>query len=155
MINSGRSLFPDQDEALVHASCVALDTKALLILGGSGAGKSSLALSLMSLGAQLVADDRVSLRMERGSVTASSPKTIAGLIEARGLGILNAPHGPAGLAWVVDMDEVETERLPLSRKIVVLRQTLPLFHTVKSPHFAALLMQLMKSGRVAPEWPTR
>ena len=74
------------DEVL-HASCVGLDGDAVLILGKSGAGKSALALTLMAYGAQLVADDRVVLRPVDGRIIASAPDTIAGLIEARGVGI--------------------------------------------------------------------
>ena len=45
----------------IHASCVALAGKGVLILGDSGAGKSDLALRLMDDGARLVADDRTEL----------------------------------------------------------------------------------------------
>jgi len=43
----------------IHASCVAVDGKGLLITGASGSGKSALALQLMAFGAHLIADDRV------------------------------------------------------------------------------------------------
>ena len=39
--------------SLVHASCVAVDGKGLLILGPSGAGKSALALALIAMGAPI------------------------------------------------------------------------------------------------------
>ncbi|MFQ5437976.1 MAG: HPr kinase/phosphorylase, partial [Paracoccaceae bacterium] len=47
---------------IVHAGAVAFDRRAVLILGPSGSGKSSLALELMSRGASLVSDDRTILR---------------------------------------------------------------------------------------------
>jgi len=48
---------PTQENVL-HASCVCLEGRAVLIRGASGSGKSGLALQLIALGAALVADDR-------------------------------------------------------------------------------------------------
>jgi HPr kinase/phosphorylase len=75
----------------IHASCVAIGAKGVLILGESGAGKSDLALRLIDDGARLVADDRTELYLARGGLYARAPKTIAGLIEARGLGVVALP----------------------------------------------------------------
>ena len=49
---------------ILHASCVALAGRGLLIRGAPGSGKSTLALTLMGLGADLVGDDRIDLRLE-------------------------------------------------------------------------------------------
>jgi hypothetical protein len=86
----------------IHASCVVLEKAAaifgappgdgVLILGASGAGKSSVALKLLAMGAQLVADDRVELFEDEQVLWARAPATLAGLIEARGLGIVTLPH---------------------------------------------------------------
>lgn len=65
--------------------------KAVLILGDSGAGKSDLLLRLMDDGAKLVADDRTELYVTRGRLCARAPKSIAGLMEVRGLGIVAQP----------------------------------------------------------------
>ncbi|GBR71314.1 hypothetical protein GKA01_17630 [Gluconobacter kanchanaburiensis NBRC 103587] len=59
----------------------------VLISGPSGSGKSELALMLMDVGFDLVADDRVLL----DGVVASAPERLAGLIEVRGVGILRTP----------------------------------------------------------------
>lgn len=75
----------------IHAGCVALGAKGVLILGESGAGKSDLMLRLMDEGAMLVADDRTDLCVAKGRLVASAPKTIAGLIEVRGLGLVSRP----------------------------------------------------------------
>ena len=73
---------------------------ALLILGASGRGKSALALGLMAAGATLVADDRTHLHARRRrQLVASAPAAIAGLIEARGIGILKAEALGGGAAW--------------------------------------------------------
>jgi HPr kinase/phosphorylase len=85
-----------------------------LLRGRSGAGKSDLALRLIEGGADLVADDRVVLMQDGGRLLASPPPNLAGLIEARGLGILRLAHLDAvPLYLVVDLvapDQVE--RLP-------------------------------------------
>ncbi len=61
----------------LHASCVSIAGKGVLLLGVSGSGKSDLALRLIDSGAILVADDRVDI--------ASSPSpALAG--EGRGGG---------------------------------------------------------------------
>jgi HPr kinase/phosphorylase len=78
--------------ANIHASCVALGGKGVLLLGPSGAGKSDLALRLIDGGARLVADDRCELFVRAGKLCARAPDSIAGLIEMRGIGIIALPH---------------------------------------------------------------
>lgn len=78
-------------ETNVHASCVAIGTKGVLLLGTSGAGKSDLALRLIDDGAKLVADDRTILFIAKGALHAKPPASIKGLIEIRGVGIVKLP----------------------------------------------------------------
>ena len=78
------------EEIVVAASCVAVEGRAALILGASGRGKSTLALTLMAMGATLVSDDGVVLRRAPDGLTASAPPALAGLVEARGIGLLRA-----------------------------------------------------------------
>lgn len=132
----------------VHASVVALDGRGLMILGPSGAGKSTLALQLMAVGAALVADDRANLSRDGAQVIASCPPQIAGRIEARGVGILNArPYGPVPLGLVVDLGAVEVDRLPQSRSHDVLGVALPLVLGPHRPHLYAALRQFLSEGR--------
>jgi serine kinase of HPr protein (carbohydrate metabolism regulator) len=106
---------------LVHATCVALRLgrtwQAILLRGPSGAGKSDLALRLIEAGARLVADDQTALTRNGRTVTASAPARIAGLIEARGIGIVKLARsqltGRAPVRLLVDLTSPERiERLP-------------------------------------------
>ncbi|MEP4377830.1 MAG: HPr kinase/phosphatase C-terminal domain-containing protein [Alphaproteobacteria bacterium] len=81
----------------VHATCVALPDAGggwagLLLRGSSGAGKSDLALRLIDGGARLVADDQTELRSVDGVVMANAPRSLAGKIEVRGVGIVDLPY---------------------------------------------------------------
>ena len=82
-------------EANIHASCVAIGGRGVLLLGKSGVGKSDLALRLIAEGARLVADDRTILFAIRGALHAKAPETIKGLLEIRGVGIVAFPARPA------------------------------------------------------------
>ncbi len=135
------------DQQTVHATCVAWDGQGVLITGRAGQGKSALALQLMALGFMLVADDRVRLERRDDAVIASCPASIAGLIEARGIGILNAAHAAqATLLLVVDLDETEHERLPKRGKVTLLGCEIALIRAIHGPHFAAAILQIVKAG---------
>ena len=73
----------------LHGSCVAINNKGVLFLGGSSSGKSDVCLRLiMQKKAVLVADDRVDLQLDNNNnIIANAPQNIAGLLEVRGLGI--------------------------------------------------------------------
>lgn len=119
-----------------------------MLIGPSGSGKSGLALQLIALGAVLIADDRVVLRSQGAGVTLHCPPTIKGLIEARGIGILNADHvAEAPLACVVDMGQHELDRLPGRRNVTYLGTEIPLLWRCDAPHFAAGILHLVTYGR--------
>lgn len=97
---------------LVHASCVAIGGRGVLIAGRSGAGKSDLALRLIDRGAILVSDDYCEVDDAGGRLVARAPATIAGRIEVRGIGIVALDHlSQAKVALFVDLD-VPPERMP-------------------------------------------
>ncbi len=123
--------------------------RGVLIVGPPGAGKSALALQLMAFGAGLVADDRTRLSVpDDGPPLAAAAPNIAGRIEARGVGILAAdPAPPCRLALVVDLAEVERERLPPPRTVRLMGRDLPLLHKVESPHFGPAILQYLKGDR--------
>jgi len=97
-----------------HASAVAFGPeRGILILGRSGAGKSRLALALIDVGAQLVADDQVLLTAQDGALYARAPRSIAGMIEVRGLGLLTMAYRRlARLVLAIDLDLPPARRLP-------------------------------------------
>lgn len=137
--------------SVIHATSVSLAGRALLILGRSGAGKSGLALDLIALGSALISDDRTELRLIGDRIYAHPVASIAGRIEARGLGILRLPAAPpAPIKAVVDLDVLETERLPTFRTRRLLDVDLPLLHKVDSPSFAAALSAYLRYERTDP-----
>ncbi|MDR3424310.1 MAG: HPr kinase/phosphatase C-terminal domain-containing protein [Alphaproteobacteria bacterium] len=99
----------------LHASCVAIGSKAVLLCGASGAGKSDLALRLIDGGAQLVSDDQTMLRCEGGVLFASPPPSIEGMIEIRHIGLVKMPFVssvPVALMIELAGDDALLERLP-------------------------------------------
>jgi serine kinase of HPr protein (carbohydrate metabolism regulator) len=108
-----------------HAGLVALRLggawRGVLIEGGSGAGKSDLALRALQSGFRLVADDRTLVWASGGSLFGRAPDALAGLIEVRGLGVLAEPWiGFAEIALVVDcVADAAVERAPDLETLVI------------------------------------
>ncbi|WP_299288585.1 hypothetical protein [uncultured Tateyamaria sp.] len=134
----------------LHATSVAIQGQGVLICGASGTGKSSLALQLMALGAQLISDDRTELRVDQGTLRASAPTSIRGLIEARGIGLLNAEAVEATIRLVIDLDQTETNRLPYAHEIEILGCTIPCLHKAETDAWPAAILQYVKGGRREP-----
>lgn len=131
----------------LHASAVAFDGQAALLIGPSGCGKSTFALSLIAIGGVLVADDRVCPECRENTLWLSAPKALRDRIEARGVGILNTPSQHAEARLVVDLAHVETERMPARRDIVIEGVRLPMIRKVESPAFAAMVRVYLSGGR--------
>lgn len=109
---------PGASELLIHGTCVALGNRAALLKGEPGSGKSDLALRFVSSfsadGAVLVADDQVRVWREGDGLVAGPPETLAGLLEVRGVGIVEMGHvKSAALELIVTLSPAETiQRLP-------------------------------------------
>lgn len=110
--------------ANIHASCVMLERagvafgapalSGILLLGRSGAGKSSLVLRLLAAGARLVADDRVELFTRRKQLMARPVPNLAGYLEVRGVGIVELEHArEAPISLVVKLTGPIPPRLPM------------------------------------------
>ena len=109
----------------VHASCVAIGGRGVLIAGGSGRGKSDLALRLVDRGARLVSDDYTRVRAEAGRLYGSAPPRIAGRLEVRGVGIVDMEAvAEAPLCLLADLGAAP-DRLPDPRSRSLLGIDLP------------------------------
>ncbi len=137
--------------AIVHASAVVLDGQGVLIRGRSGAGKSRLALELIALGATLVADDRTCLIGRGGRLLLAPPPSLAGLVEARGVGILRLPHAEnVPLALLVDLDRPAAARFPEHETTLLLGREIVTIRGADHPFLAAALCCYLTGERIAP-----
>jgi HPr kinase/phosphorylase len=130
----------------VHGSCACRNGEAVLVIGPPGSGKSDLVLRLLARGFVLVADDQVDV----SNGFASAPPALAGLLEARGLGIVRLPYAErARLALVVELGGA-LERLPVP--VMHADLGLPLVrldgHAASAPDCVMLAMDCV-SGRVS------
>lgn len=133
---------------IVHATTVAIDGRGVLIMGAAGTGKSGLALALIAHGAVLVADDQTHLSLAGVHVIAGCPAPLRGIIEARGLGLLNAPCLPeVPLHLCIDLDQTETERLPPRRKVTFMERPVDLVLGSPHRHFPSAVLHYVRYGR--------
>jgi serine kinase of HPr protein (carbohydrate metabolism regulator) len=129
----------------LHASCVAIDGRAVLIAGPSGSGKSDLALRMLDRGFTLVSDDRTIICKEDGKLFAAAPDTIKGKLEVRGIGIVDMNEvQDVPVALMVEL-ATEIERLPDdSRDRAILGIGVPLINidarTASAPSKVALAL---------------
>lgn len=98
--------------APLHVTSVMIGGRVLLLMGGSGRGKSDLALRLIDRGALLVSDDYTDLSARDGVLYASAPARIAGQMEIRGIGIVDMTFVDEGpVALILDLDRAP-DRMP-------------------------------------------
>ena len=111
----------------LHASCVELNQAGVVLLGPSGSGKSDLALRLIDGGARLIADDRLAVEREGERLFGRPAAALAGLLEVRGVGIVQLPYrAVCRLGLVVDLDpQARPERLPEPDVLPLLGVALP------------------------------
>jgi HPr kinase/phosphorylase len=98
----------------IHATSISINAHAVLFRGPSGSGKSDLALRMIDRGAKLVSDDRCNLEVSEDRIMVTAPETISGLMEIRGVGVVNIGTEPfASLALIVDLvSPEEMDRMP-------------------------------------------
>ncbi len=73
----------------LHATLLEIYGRGVLLMGASGIGKSEIALELVRRGHRLVADDRVDIVNINRRLTGSCPELTKGVMEVRGIGIIN------------------------------------------------------------------
>lgn len=111
----------------LHASCVltgkagvalgAPEDAAILLFGDSCVGKSAMTLGIIARGGVLVADDRTLVSVRGGALWAEPHPRLAGLIEAREVGIVRLPcSAPAKIALAVEL--VPGARMPMPADFV-------------------------------------
>ena len=103
----------------IHASAILINERVLLVRGPSGSGKSTLVLQLLEQARQradiftaLISDDRVFLTRHGHHLIAGAPEPLKGLIEARGLGLLQIPFEAAGVVGAVLEFDGDAARYP-------------------------------------------
>ena len=131
-------------QVLLHASTVAIENLAVVIRGASGSGKSALALQLMALGGELIADDQTALEIRGDEVFARKPATLPNMIEARGIGLLPVHlAGPAKVALIVDLDQTHSERLPAPESEKILGISITVWRKITGDHFPAAIFHYL------------
>lgn len=91
----------------VHATCLVMGDRGVLIRGDAGTGKTTLALALTAATlrskgfARLVCDDRALLMVAGGRIVARAPASISGMAEIRGYGIVDLPVQSAAVVDLV------------------------------------------------------
>ncbi len=145
------------ESLLLHATTIAIGGQAILLRGPSGSGKSDLGLRLIDAGGRLVADDRSLLWREDDAIFVRAPETIAGLIEARGIGILRVEAAPnARLALIADLVAPQhVERLPEPSSETIFGLAIPLVAIAPFEASAALKLRLALGAIIDGETAAR
>jgi HPr kinase/phosphorylase len=94
------------DRRIIHGVLMAVLNRGTLILGGSGTGKSELALELIARGHRLVADDAVRINRRGDVLYGEAPKLTAGVLAIDGLGLVDVIEifGPAAIQAETKID---------------------------------------------------
>lgn len=93
-------------ETRLHGVLVDVSGIGILITGESGIGKSETALELIKRGHRLITDDAVDIKEIDGDLIGSSPKITVGMLEVRGIGIIDVAS-LYGLSSVVQKKEIK------------------------------------------------
>ncbi len=154
----------DAPSLQMHGTTVAIGADGILLRGPSGSGKSDLALRFLADGGRfpfpeqsryLIADDQTVLTLKGDRIVPSSPATIAGLLEVRGVGIVrvptpgSTPRVSITLRLVIDVIPASAiERLPETETFAVIlgcripRRQLTAFEPSAAIKLALMLYQL-------------
>lgn len=133
--------------APIHASAFAYKGAGCLILGESGAGKSSLVASALVHGATLIADDRLTLHSEGGVLYADAVPELKGVLELRQFGLVRCDKAVRAhpIHLVLELNPAAPiDRLPEQATREFCGITLPYLQhpTTPPPAISALLIYL-------------
>lgn len=140
----------------LHASAFAYEGVGCLVLGESGSGKSRIVADALLLGATLIADDRVQLANDQGTLTASPVPQLRGVLELRGLGLISVASwlDAHPLHFALTLDAAVNERLPELQILTYFGIAIPHLRVAPPPISALLLyLKAMREGRILPpDW---
>lgn len=130
----------------VHGCLLDVFGIGILLLGESGIGKSEVSLDLIKKGHRIIADDRVNIASVRGNLVGTCPDQIAGMMEVRGIGIIdvarmfgiNALEKKVNISLAISLVKFEkgyhTDRLGMkTERYEILSSTIPLVKLPVSP----------------------
>jgi HPr kinase/phosphorylase len=132
----------------MHATCVAIGSKGVLIEGPSGSGKSLLAWMLADGvtqpggAARFVADDRTVIAVSRGRLMARAPVALKNLAELPGVGLLPVETSDvAEIVLVARLCPFDTiERMPVAETVTLSGIPLPLLKVPRREAFVSAIM---------------
>ncbi|WP_209347098.1 HPr kinase/phosphatase C-terminal domain-containing protein [Pontixanthobacter sp. CEM42] len=110
---------------LRQATAIAIQGRAVLIEGSPGCGKTTLALSLIDRGASLIGDDGVRLDAQDGSLIASPPPNIGGLIEIRNVGLVEKPSVSAPVSLLLSITPDAPRHVEEAAMLAILGHDIP------------------------------
>lgn len=116
----------------IHGTALLIGDFGILIVGDSGAGKTTLALALVQefagqgAFARLVADDQLLVSSYGARLVCRAPASIAGLAEFAGIGPQPIAFEPdAVIDLCIELVQVETERFQMESEILIDGCTIP------------------------------
>ena len=130
----------------VHGCLLDVFGVGILLIGESGIGKSEVSLDLIKKGHRIIADDSVNIASVSGTLVGTCPEQIAGMMEVRGIGIIdvarmfgiNALAKKTNISLAISLIKNEkgqkVERLGMmTERYEILSSTIPLIKLPVSP----------------------
>jgi serine kinase of HPr protein (carbohydrate metabolism regulator) len=126
-----------------QASVVTIGSRAVMIEGPPGSGKSSLALALIDRGAHLVGDDSVMLELTDNRLIARPHPLTRGLLEVRNLGLIEHPVCDAApVCLIVRIDEQAERFVDQPQSVKLLGQSIPMLRLWPGGSLLAVKVEL-------------
>ena len=141
----------EQSSIVLHATTIDISGRGASIIGESGFGKSSLAIKLIAMGANLVSDDQTLLKLADGKIFLSKPRQVPCAIEARGIGLIPIQSiKKSELFCFVKLIDKPIERLPPLHDKICFGKSIRLIHFNPILGNEAALFLMIKYGLIDP-----